>query len=128
MEDQELFLNFLDERINFIQKLLKEKSNKENEYFKICFLNLTDLYYCKCCYSLLLNTNNEYLKGYTKQVAKRFILNCIYELNKQDFKCVTIHGISFPTKEKEDLPNNVILGIEESRKYLKRIWEIVEKI
>jgi hypothetical protein len=94
---------WLEERIEFTNTILNsEKVINNNQQaqmlsdFTIANQNFT---YCLKLYDE--RSNDENLRLF-KNLALKLLFDMSYEFDKQENKCVTIHGITFPINEKSD--------------------------
>lgn len=108
---------WLEERIEFT-KLYPESID-----FIVLNQNFT---YCLKLYNERL-CDAESLRLF-KDLALKLLFDLLYELNKQEKKCVIIQGITFPTNEKQDfLPQEFWDNQNKWRDALKKIYnQIIE--
>ena len=123
---------WIDERICFIENILSstKKITAENKrQISDCTLLLENFKYCKKSYlELLENSDNADTKKRFKNIAYKLILDTVHELDKQEYKCIYIHGFCFPTKEKDILPQGSIDNIAKIRVALKNIFYQVQQL
>lgn len=127
-----IITEWIDERIIFIQNTLSstKKINAENQKqisnFAIAVENFK---YCKKLYlELCQDSNNDDVKKRFKNIANKLIFETIYELDKVEYHCIYIHGVSFPSKEKVVLPQENIDNILKTRISLENIFYQVQKL
>ena len=120
---------WLEERIEFTNTILNsEKVINNNQQaqmlsdFTIANQNFT---YCLKLYDE--RSNDENLRLF-KNLALKLLFDISYEFDKQENKCVTIHGITFPTNEKSDsLPQRFWDNQKKWRDALSNIYnQIIE--
>lgn len=125
-------IEWLDERIGFIENILSSTQtiNSENKnQISDCTLLSENFKYCKKLYlELLQDSNNDDVKRRFRNVANKLIFDTIYELDKQEYKCIYIHGFCFPTKEKDILPQEIIDNITDIRIALEKIFYQVQHL
>lgn len=121
---------WMDERIVFIQNIIsstKEITPENKRQMSDCTVALENFKYCKKLHiEWLQNPNNDNIKRLFKNIANKLIFEAIYELDKQEYKCIYIHGLCFPTKEKDILPQENIDNIENIRVALENIFYQVQ--
>lgn len=119
MNIPETIIDWIDERISF-STLLTTSKNIHQVSDAIYFLE--DFKYCKKLLIKIENNPNDFeLKNRFKSVAKKLILDSIYELDKQQNECIFIHGICFPTSQKIKLPIEVQDNFNNTRLALEKI-------
>lgn len=125
-------IEWLDERIVFIENILSynQKINSENKkHISDCILASENFKYCKRLYlELLQHSNNDDTKRRFRNIANKLIFDTIYELDKQEYKCIYIHEFCFPTKEKDILPQEIIDNITDIRIGLEKIFYEVQHL
>lgn len=125
-------IEWLDERIVFIENIISstETINSENKnQISDCTLLSENFKYCKKLYlELLQDSNNDDVKRRFRNIANKLIFDSIYELDKQEYKCIYIHGFCFPTKEKDILPQESIDNITDIRIALEKIFYQVQNL
>lgn len=125
-------IEWLDERIGFIENVLSstETINSENKNQISDFTLLSENFkYCKKLYlDLLQDSNNHDIKIRFRNIANKLIFDTIYELDKQEYKCIYVHEFCFPTKEKDILPQESIDNITDIRKALEKIFYQVQNL
>lgn len=123
---------WMDERIGFIENILlstKEIDDKNKQQISDCSLVLENFKYCKKLYlELLQDSNNTDIKRRFRNIANKLIFDTVYELDKQEYKCIYIHKFCFPTKEKDILTKGNIDNISEIRTSLENIFKQVQKL
>lgn len=123
---------WLDERIDFIQKILlltKEITSENKKQISDCTLALENFKYCKKLhFDFLQDSTNNDIKKRFRNIANKLIFDTIYELDKQEYKCVSIHECCFPSQEKEILPQEIIDNITKIRAALENIFHQVQQL
>jgi hypothetical protein len=114
---------WLDERIEFTQRFANSKviiNNQQAKTVSDFILANQNFTYCLKLYNEINNAENLRL---FKELALKLLFDILYDFNKQENKCITIHGISFPTNEKNDfLPQEFWDNQNKLRDALKNIY------
>ena len=125
-------IEWIDERIVFIENnlsLIKEINSENQRQISDFTLGLENFKYCKKLYlELLQDSNNDDVKRRFRNIANKLIFEIVYELDKQEYKRIYIHGFSFPTKEKDILPQQIIDNIAKWRTALEKIFYQVQEL
>lgn len=123
---------WLDERIEFINNFLSSTKNITDQNastiskFSIVLENFK---YCKILHTELLNDpNNADVKTRFRKIALNLIFDAIHELDKQEYKCIYLHGYAYPSTEKEILPAQIIDNISKIRIALTGIYDKVVEL
>ena len=114
---------WLEERISFIENLIKVQSNASlrNQ------VALHDFKYCKSLYiELCKNPNDNSTKEKFKNVANKLIFDILYEIDKQEYECRYIGGIMFPSKTKALLPQQVSDELTALRKAMSLLFDEIQ--
>lgn len=123
---------WLDERIVFIENIISSNQKKTDEnkmQISDCVIALQNFKYCKKLFDeLLIDSNNNDFKKRFKNIANKLIFDTIYELDKQEYKCIYIHEFCFSTPEKEILPQEHVDNISDVRSALENIFCQVKKM
>lgn len=123
---------WLDERIGFIENILssnKEITNENTKMISNFTLARENFKYCKKLYlELLQDLNNNDVKRRFQNIANKLIFDTVYELDKQEYKCIYVHEFCFPTKEKNILPQENIDNIAQIRVALENIFYQVRQL
>lgn len=123
-------IEWIDERIRFIKTItpLIEKAWPGNA-LQISEFNIAgeNYKYCKQLYQdLQQHPDSADIKKRFKNIAGKLIFDTLYELDKQEYRCVSISGMCFPTAEKQILPQRVIDDIAEVRMSMSNIFRQVQ--
>jgi len=123
---------WMDERIGFIENILsstKEINTENIRQISDCTLSLENFKYCKKLYFELLqdSKNNEVKRRFTN-IANKLIFDTVYDLDKQEYKCIYIHEFCFPTRKKHILPQEIIDNIAQIRVALENIFYQVQQL
>ena len=123
---------WLDERMDFIKNTLSsinKISAKNIRQMSDYTLAIQNFEYCKKLHlEFLQDSNNNDVKKCFQNIANKLILDTVYELDKQEYKCVYIHGCCFPTKDKDILPQESIDNITKMRVALENIFCQVQQL
>jgi hypothetical protein len=121
---------WIDERVGFIENILSATSeiNDKNEMQTFdSIVLLKNFRYCKKLHFMLLkDCTNKEIKMRFRNIANKLIFDTFYELDKQEYQCIHIHQICFPTKEKDILPQENIDNIAQIRVALENIFNEVQ--
>jgi hypothetical protein len=117
---------WLDERIGFIEKII---SYSEKNQVSTFIIDLENFKYCKKLYTQLIENSDDCdIKKRFSNVASKLIFDAVYELDKQEYKCIIVHGVCLPTKEKDILPQENIDNITEIRLALEKIFYQIQEL
>lgn len=123
---------WVDERIGFIENILsstKEITSENKRQISDFTFAVENFKYCKKLHlELLKDSNNDDVKRRFRNIANKLIFDTVYELDKQEYKCIYIHEFCFPTKEKDILPQESIDNIAKVRKALESIFYQVQQL
>jgi hypothetical protein len=125
-------IGWIDERISFIENILystNEITAENQKQRSDSVIVLENFKYCKKLYlELLKDACNTDIKKRFRNIINKLIFDTMYELDKQEYKCISIHGVCFPSKEKESLPQENIDNINKIRTMLENVFNQAQQL
>ena len=121
---------WLDERIGFCERMLKlqETTGTARGRTEMLFA-LSDYKYCNKLYQKIIDAKaSGKQKSNFSIVAQKLLHQQLYEIQKQEFVCVTVGGTIFPTKEPAKLPQEILDNNRLLKDAFKKIYEDVKNI
>lgn len=121
----------LSERIEFCENYLNScESSFEHQNTVTDFtIALADYKYCKKLFEALKdNPNDNRSKTKFKKLAIKIIMDIYHQTELQTHKVISIHGVVFPSKEKERLPQENKDNCEDLIVQLEKIFREVNSL
>ena len=113
----------LEERILFCERYLNSKYPQQQSDFTKA---LVDFKYCQRLYNDFLQSPSDLLtKTRYKNIAIKIIMDLNFGMDKQEYECISLHGVLFPTKTKSYLPQETKDNIQQYRAFLETIFNEV---